>query len=328
MFRFSAKFQQAWHRTFILAVTALVMIFVWSFFRMPDAVLAVVVFAFLSAVRLSSFASQEKRLRVLASLIAGTASLQYIISATDHLLFLNVLLPALAGGIVLKVMAPASAYQVLLTGFLTYSASTGAYAATERFFDILLAGLVAWGVSSFAATEGLQTAPEAPEKMLPTGKIVIETFTIFCAALLYRFLSMPQGIWIVLTVIFIYMVQSPAERTVFLVKQRIFSVPAGIMLGGLYSAAVVMLDYRLAYLTLLFGATGFFMLYYRHDFFWFSLFFMFAFTVCADWMSGALRDFHFMQFLFARSLATAIGAALLLVIEKAAEKIPERIIAS
>ena len=49
MFRVSAKFQQAWHRTFILAVTALVMIFVWSFFRMPDAVLAVVVFAFLSA---------------------------------------------------------------------------------------------------------------------------------------------------------------------------------------------------------------------------------------------------------------------------------------
>jgi hypothetical protein len=89
-----------------------------------------------------------------------------------------------------------------------------------------------------------------------------------------------------------------------------------------------MLDYRLAYLTLLFGATGFFMLYYRHDFFWFSLFFMFAFTVCADWMSGALRDFHFMQFLFARSLATAIGAALLLIIEKAAGKIPGRISAS
>ena len=328
MFRVSAKFQQAWHRTFILAVTALVMIFVWSFFRMPDAVLAVVVFAFLSAVRISDFASTEKRLQVLVSLIAGTSALQYIISATDHLAFLNVLLPALTGGVVLKTMEPASAYQVLLTGFLTYSASSGAYAAAERFFDILLAGLVAWLVSSFAGIKDLQNEPEKPEKTLPTGKVLIETFTIFCAAFLYRFLSMPQGIWIVLTVIFIYMVQSPEERTVFLVKQRIFSVPAGIMLGGLFSGAVVMLDYRLAYSSLLFGATGFFMLYYRHDFFWFSLFFMFAFTVCADWMSGTLRDFHFMQFLFARSLATLIGAALLLIIEKAAGKIPGRIPAS
>ena len=319
MFSISTRFQQAWHHTFILTATASAMILVWSFLRMPDVVLAIVVFAFLSAVRISDIASQEKRLQMLGSLIVGTAVLQYIISATAHLLFLNVLLPAAAGGVVLKIMVPASAHQVLLTSFLTYSASQGAYAAAERFFDLLLAGFTAWIISSFAGAKNLPDVPEKTEKILPDGKILVETFTIFCAALLYRLLSMPQGIWIVLTVIFIYMVQRPEDDTVFLAKQRIFSVPAGIMLGGLYSAAVLMLDYRLAYLCLLFGAIGFFMLYYRHDFFWFSLFFMFAFTVCADWMSGALKDFHFMQFLFARSLATAIGAALLLVIEKIAE---------
>lgn len=304
------------------------MVLVWSFWRMPDVVLSIIVFAFLSAVRLSDIASLEKRLQVLGSLIIGTAVLQYIISATCHLPFLNVLLPSAVGAAVLKLMEQASAHQVLLTAFLTYSASAGAYAATERFFDILIAGFVAWIITSAAGAAILPSAPEKPPEKLSSGKVFVETVTLFCAIFLYRVLSMPQGIWIVLTVIFIYMVQRPEDDILFLAKQRIFSVPAGIMLGGLYSGAVVMFDYRLAYLAVLFGAAGFFMLYYRHDFFYFSLFFMFAFTVGADWISGALRDFHFMQFLFARSLATLLGATLLLVIEKIAANHSERIMAS
>ena len=60
------------------------------------------------------------------------------------------------------------------------------------------------------------------------------------------------------------------------------------------------------------------MLYYRHDFFSFSLFFMFAFNIYADWMSGTFRAFNFAQLLIARTLATAIGAAILLFLEKLA----------
>ena len=52
---------------------------------------------------------------------------------------------------------------------------------------------------------------------------------------------------------------------------------------------------------------------------------MFAFTVAADWMSGALHEFHFIQFLLARTLATIIGAAVLLIIEKSAANLLEKV---
>ncbi|MBO5721827.1 MAG: hypothetical protein J6S19_01815 [Lentisphaeria bacterium] len=328
MFRVSAQFQQALHHTFVLTATALAMIFLWSGRLLPQANLLLVVFAFLSAVRLSGIASQELRLRLLSGMLISATLLQYIVSVTGNLPLLHVLLPAAASWIILLKLPESSAYPVLLTGFLAYSAEPGVYAAAERAADLLFSGVTAWFISSLNSTKNPFAQAANSEKNLPPQKAFIESLTIFCAAFLYKLLSIPQGIWIVLTVIFIYMVQQPEDDILFLAKQRIFSVPAGIMLGGLYSGAVVMFDYRLAYLAVLFGATGFFMLYYRHDFFYFSLFFMFAFTVGADWMSGALRDFHFMQFLFARSLATAIGTILLLVIEKTAANLPERITAS
>ena len=135
---------------------------------------------------------------------------------------------------------------------------------------------------------------------------------------------MPQGIWIILTIIFIYMNRQPGTDNIRLARQRIFSVPAGILLGGIYSGSAVMLDYRLAYLMLLIGAVGFFMLYYRNDFFAFSLFFMFAFTVYADWMNGSLRGFNFGQLLLARTLATVIGVTVLLMFEKFTASISDR----
>ena len=45
-------------------------------------------------------------------------------------------------------------------------------------------------------------------------------------------------------------------------------------------------------------------------------------------MSGALREFNFMQFLFARSLATLIGAGVLLIIEKSATVLSYKVEAS
>ena len=325
MFRVSAQFQQALHHTFVLTATALAMIFLWAGRLLPQANLLLVVFAFLSAVRLSGIVSQELRLRLLSGMLISAVLLQYIVSVTGNLPLLHVLLPAAASWIILLKLPESSAYPVLLTGFLAYSAEPGVYAASERAVDLLFSGVIAWFISSLSSTKNQFAKAANPEKSLPPQKAFIKSLTIFCAAFLYKLLSIPQGIWIVLTIIFIYMSQKPGERTNFLVRQRIFSVPAGILLGGLYSGTFVMLDHRLAYLALLIGAAGFFMLYYKHDFFYFTLFFMFAFTVAADWMSGALHEFHFIQFLLARTLATIIGAAVLLIIEKSAANLLEKV---
>lgn len=120
----------------------------------------------------------------------------------------------------------------------------------------------------------------------------------------------------ILTIIFIYLAKTPDKQNITLARQRIISVPAGIILGGIYSGSAVIFDYRWAYLAPLIGAASFFVLFYYNDFFSFSLLFLFAFTVYADWSNGTLHEFNFQQLLFARSLATVIGAWILLIIEK------------
>lgn len=316
MLKYSVQFQLALHHTFILVSTELFMIFIWAYLQLPAANLQVVIFAFLAAVRISDISSLVLRLKRLLGMTSGCIILQYIISVTYNSYWLNIILPALAIAVILKKMTSGSVFTVLLIGVLTYSAPPGAYFAIERSADILLASLVAWCVSWAAAIKKIAPEAEKPEYPLPPRSAFITGMCIFCATILYKLLSIPQGLWIVLTTIFIHMVQIPGEDTAHLIRQRIFSVPAGIFLGGLYSAAAVMLDYRLVYLSPLILSVGFFILYYKHDFFLFTLFFMFAFTVCADWMNGTLREFHFLQFLTARTLATIIGTAVLLAVEK------------
>ena len=316
MLKYSTQFQQALHRTFILAATMSVMIFLWSCGHLPEDNLLITVFAFLSSVRISDTASAELRWHMLSGMLLGSIFLQYIVSVNHNCFLLNTVLPLAAARIIIKHLPSGSVFPVLLTGFLAYSATPGAYAAAERSIDILIAGIAAWSVSYLATVKKTPVETAFTEKPLPAEKVCIVSRTVICAVILYKILPVPQGIWIVLTAIFIYMVQKPEDRTINLVQQRIFSVPIGIFLGGLYSSAVVTFDYRFAYLAPLIGVVGFFMLYYKHDFFSFTLFFMFAFTVCADWLNGVGREINFLQLLFARSLATLIGTTVLLGIER------------
>ena len=314
--KLSVKFQQAFANTFILLTAALAAAFLWAYLRMPQGNLLIAVFSFLSAVKISEYPLREQQLRVLAVITAGTVSMQFIVGATGHCQLLNLILPPLASYIFLRTMAPGTAYLVLLTGFLAYSAPFGVYDAAGRSIDILIAAAAVMAINILLSGKLKKPADPVPESPLPRRRALLESLIIFCALLLCKLLAMPQGIWIVLTVIFIYMIRQPGESNRSLVRQRIFSVPLGILLGGIYSGSTVAVDYRLAYLMPLIGAVGFFTLYYRHNFFSFSLFFMFAFTIYADWMSGTYRAFNFAQFLFARTLATIIGAAILLFLEK------------
>lgn len=316
MFYSAEKFQQALVRTLILLSGALSIAFLWAYSRMPQGNLLIVVFSSLSAVKISEYPLREKQLRVLAAITAGAVTMQFTVSAVNHCQLLDLFLPPLASYMLLRTLPPGTAYLVLLTGFLAYPAPAGAWAALERSIDILIAAVVVMAVTLPWAGKQKKPALPVPEAPLPRRQALLESLIIFCALFLCKLLAIPQGIWIVLTVIFIYMIRQPGESSQSLVRQRIFSVPAGILLGGIYSGSAVAMDYRLAYLMPLIGAGGFFMLYYRHNFFSFSLFFMFAFTIYADWMSGTFRAFNFAQFLLARTLATIIGAVILLTLEK------------
>ena len=314
----TTNFQQALRRTAILITAALTITFIRICCRLPQSDLLIIVFSFLTAVRIAEIVSLTERFRILAGMLAGAMILQYTVGSTVNNHLLNVLLPSLAGYIILSRLPAASAHPVLLTGFLAYTASPGAWAAAGRAVDILIAGLVIWVITLPFIPSPSHQQHVIPGKTLSRDEAVLESLTIFCGTFLYKLLSMPQGSWIVLTIIFIFLARQPGESIISLIHQRIFSVPAGIILGGVFSGTLVMFDYRLAYLMPLIGALGFFSLYYKNDFFLFSLFFMFAFTIYSDWMSGTYREFNFWQFLFARSLATIIGTAILLLIEKSA----------
>ena len=219
--------------------------------------------------------------------------------------------------IILQQMSESSAYPALLTGLQAYSAEPGVLGAMERSVDLLIAAGVAYFISFLAAVKS--DNKHSPGNPLARHEARVKAITIFCAVVLYKVLSMPQGIWIILTIIFIYIVQLSAAESCKLVRQRILTVPAGIILGGVYSGTLTAFDYRMAYLGPLIGAVGFFMLYYRHDFFRFTMLFMVAFTICADWLAGTAHEFNFLQLLAGRSLATVIGAAVFITVQKASE---------
>ena len=75
--------------------------------------------------------------------------------------------------------------------------------------------------------------------------------------------------------------------------------------------ALTSFDYRCVYLLPLIGALGFYFLFDRKSFFLFTLLFMTAFSMFADWATGDGRNFNFAELLFWRSAATGIGALLM-----------------
>ena len=316
MLKIPADSKSALRHTCILFAAALVMLFLWAYLRLPDGNLLIITFTFLAASGCADLPSAESQTREIVRMTFCVIILQFTVSATAHVQLLNMLLPPLTGSVILKILPTASAYPVMLSGFMAYPAASGIQAAAGRAADLLIAGAPALFISYSASR--FQTPPSVLNRArhLPDHEVVTTTLAILAATFLYKFLSMPQGIWIILTVIFICMAQQPGERSIELVQQRIFSVPAGIILGGIYSGSAVMFNYHMVYLAPLIGAVGFFSLYYRHNFGEFSLYFMFAFTICADWLGGYRHGFHFWQLLAARSLATLIGAAVLLSAEK------------
>ena len=102
MAEFSARFRLALHHTLILFAAGLTAIFLWVYLRLPQGNLLLVVFAFLSAVRIADFSSRQMRLQILLGMLFSTAVLQYIVSATNNIQLLNIFIPAAANSAALR----------------------------------------------------------------------------------------------------------------------------------------------------------------------------------------------------------------------------------
>lgn len=301
----------AFKRTVVLLSAMLMMAALWGFLRIPGANLQMIVFAFLASSLLIESRFFSVRLHDAVIWACYGASVQFLLSVTCEMPFLQTILSA---GLVYFVFSTLPDHRVgcmiMLVGYLAFFAPAGWVAAVNRSMDlftgiiIIMAVTALWNIGLERKEQNSISMKYSPYQ---AGMLAAE---LGVGILLFRLLGLAQGPWIMLTVIFIRMSETPGEATTKLAFQRIFAVPLGIITGGFLLDTFCRVDERFIYLIPLIGASGFFMLYKNGDFFLFSYIFMITLTMFSNWMAGPYQRFDFWEIFFSRTVATLLGASL------------------
>ena len=304
-----------WHHVMALLTAAMLMAFCWSFLRLPEGNLLMVAFCFLSASSLYAVTDGRKRFALLLPMAFCAASLQFLIGICREDKLLLILLPALAAAMILRFLpGKASACSMCIAGYLAFFAPGGWLPAFDRACGIMIGIPVVlfatWIFHSYL-----------PEKngfydSFGTRDSFLLAFLLGIGTWLAEALQLGQGPWIMLTVLFICQFSSASGRYGDASLDRTLAVPVGLLLGGLYLGCLAFFNYRFIYLLVPFGALSFYLLNRTGGFFWFTVFFMMAFSVYADWATGDLHRFHFMTMFSERSAATLIGSVFMILYDK------------
>ena len=304
-----------WHHVMALLTAALLMAFCWSFLRLPEGNLLMVAFCFLSASSLYNIPDGRKRFGLLLFMAFSAASLQFLIGICHEEKFLLVLLPALTAAAVLRFLpGKGIACSMCIAGYLAFFAPGGWQPAVDRAFGIILFGIPAVLLATAVFHSYL------PEKIgfydrFSTSDSLLLAFLLGVGTWLSKALKMGQGPWIMLTILFICQFCCGTNRYAKASVDRTFAVPLGLLLGGLFLGCLAFFNYRFIYLLFPFGAFSFYQLNRNGDFFRFTVFFMMAFSIYADWSTGDIRRFHFAELLVQRSIATLIGSVFMILYE-------------
>ena len=302
-------------RTTVLLSAMLGMTAAWGFLRLPGANMLMVVFTFLTSAFLMDVSSFRRRLKMTVILSLYASAVQFLITvwtefplgqmiaATFSAYFVFSTLPDLRAGCI-----------VMITGYLAFFAPCISEEAVSRSMDILIGGAVVMIVTTLChARKTDQSQVTVSPSPVSRRRCFYLAAALGTGNLLFRLLQLQQGPWIMLTVLFITMAETPENPGKKLAFQRIFAVPAGILFGGFLLETFSRTDQRLVYLIPFLGAIGFFLLYDQGDFFLFSLFFMVTLTFFSDWMTGPYHRFHFWDILFSRTLSSFLGAICFLI---------------
>lgn len=302
------------NRSAVLLAAMLGMAALNGFLRMPDVNMPVFAFTFLSSALLADITPFARRMNI-ALLMALFSSLnQFLISGTHNWPVLQIIVSSLFAFFTFIYLPDLRAgCIVLITGFLSYSAPSAFLPAVGRSIDIFIGVIVIAAVTSlFNASGNISSASSGQLSPCPKYRSFLLAAALAAGNLISQMLRMKQGIWVMLTVLFISMSESQQTPGNKLAIQRIFAVPAGIISGGLLLDSFCRMDYRFVYIVPFLGAAGFFILYNYNDFFLFSVIFMVSLTVFADWTTGPYHRFHFWNALVSRSAAALLGAVIYL----------------
>ena len=297
-------------RTAILLSAILLMAMAWGIGRMPGAGLVPIVFTGLVSALLADVKSFRVRLKKAAVLACYSAAAQFLFAVSGELPFYQLLISAAFAYFVFSTLPDCRAgCIVLLTGFLGSSAAPGFLPAVSRSIDILTGVIVVMAVTTPGAAGIKEENHPSPALCSPYQALVLSA-EIGIGYAVSKILQLQQGTWIMLTILFINMSKtsdSPGEK---LAWQRIWAVPAGIVIGGFLLGTFYQIDYRFIWLLPFIGTIGFFILYNSGNFFLFSIIFMITLTFFADWLTGDGNRFNFWNNFFARTAATWIGAVI------------------
>ena len=298
------------NRTVILLAAILIMSAVWGFFRIPDANMLIVTFTFLTATFPVVNPSFRNRLKMACIIACYSATIQFLISVLYDMPLMQIIVSSLFAYAAFSTLPDFRAgCIVMITGYLAFFAPHGFLPAAARCIDIITGIPVIMAVTSLCRSNnsGIKYSVCSGKKSfmlaaaLGTGNFIA------------RILQLRQGAWIMLTILFITMSETPEISEEKLALQRIFAVPTGIILGGAMLETFCRIDYNLVYLVPFIGAVGFFLLYNYGNFFLFSLFFMITLTIFSDWMTGPYHRFNFSDILVSRTIASFIGAIIIMI---------------
>ncbi|MBO5667953.1 MAG: hypothetical protein J6S43_02390 [Lentisphaeria bacterium] len=299
----------AFNRAAVLLAAILFMSAVWGLGHIPDANLQMIVFTSLVSALLADIGPFGSRLRQAVILACYSAAAQFIFSVSGKLPFLQVIVFVMFAYFTFLTLPDRRAgCIVLLTGCLGISAPPGFLPAAGRSIDILTAIPVIMVVTALG-NAGRQENGETNLAPIPYSPYQAMVFSakLGIAMSISGILQLTQGIWIMMTLLFINMSKTSDSSGEKLAWQRVFAVPAGILIGGLLLGTFFRIDHRFIWLLPLVAATGFFILY-SGNFFLFSIIFMITLTVFSDWQTGAGHRFNFWENFFPRTTATWIGA--------------------
>ncbi len=300
----------AFKRTAVLLLSILFMAAVWGVGRVPGASLQMITFACLSSALLVDISSFRTRVKY-ATIWACYGSVgQFFISVTSQFPLLQMFFSTLFAYFTFLTLPDyRSGCVVLLTGYLAVSAPPEFLIAIDRIINIFI-GMIS--VLLITAPVGMK--PDAKDGELPVTirysahQALILAAQLGIGTLIFHLFRLQQGVWIMMTILFVNLSKPPDSTGAKLAYQRIFAVPAGIILGGFLLSAFFRIDSRLVWLLPFIGASGFFILYNYGNFFLFSVVFMVTMTFFADLMSGPYQEFHLWNSFFSRSLSTFAGA--------------------
>lgn len=304
-----------WHHVMALLTAALLMAFCWSFLRLPEGNLLMVAFCFLSASALYSIPDAWKRFRLLLAMAFCAAFLQFLVGICREEKLLLVLLPALTAAAVLRFLPGRGiSCSMCIVGYLAFFAPGSWQPAIDRACGIMLG--IPMILSATAVFHSYLPEKSGFYERFSTSDSLLLAFLLGTGTWLAEALKLGQGAWIMLTILFICQFCCGTERYAEASLDRTIAVPLGLLLGGLFLGCLAFFNYRFIYLLFPFGAFSFYQLNRNGDFFWFTVFFMMAFSIYADWSTGDIRRFHFAAMLVQRSIATLIGSVFIVLYDR------------